>query len=212
MKKLALLVVILSFAACAQKPVIKAKILSYAGTVSVNGEVISAPERVIKTGDVIEAGKGSFCEILINEKNLLRISNDAKLVYNISETSETLELQRGWIGGLTKQKFTKNGSYLIKTSTVTAAIRGTAFCAVALSPEETYFCVCNGRIDLAKEGDERSDSVEAAHHSARRYTKSADGAIAVDENPGMLFHNDAGIEAMGKTIGVSIDWTKPDKD
>lgn len=100
---------------------------------------------------------------------------------------------------------------MIKSPTVVASVRGTSFCVKVESPDKTYFCVCNGSIDLNVDGAASVEKVTAAHHAAKRFTKNKEGKIDIDANPGMLYHNDEGLEALSASIGEKIDWTKPDR-
>jgi hypothetical protein len=189
---------------------VSAKISALSGDVSVNGIKITTPGKEIIFGDRIIAGDNSFCEIIVNEKNIFKLGAKSAVVYQISDTSNVLLLETGWFAGISRKLFTKNGEYLIKSPTAVASIRGTSFCAKVENPENTYFCVCNGAIDLKGEEGKSAEKVTAAHHAARRFTKAKDGKIITNTNPGMLYHTDAGLEAMSKSIGEKIDWSKPD--
>jgi len=210
MKKAALLLAFAMLFSCAKKPAVMTHILTFNGAVTVNSAP-AADNKTIGFGDVIETGKDSFCVVQINEKSVIKIGAESKLVYKVSATDNTLELERGWLAGLTRKVFTSRGKYTVQSPTVTASIRGTSFCAKVEKPESTYFCVCNGEIEMKKPGDEKGDMISSAHHTARRYTKGKDGAIAIDQNPGLLYHNDSGIEELARLIGEKIDWTTPDR-
>jgi hypothetical protein len=80
------------------------------------------------------------------------------------------------------------------------------------NPDSTYFCVCNGSIELKEADGKTGDTVVSAHHTARRYIKGKDGKISIEKNPGLLYHDDSGIEKMAKKINVAIDWSQPDSN
>jgi len=192
------------------KEEIKAIVMAYFGDVSINGKALTATGAAVKYNDTIETGKKSFCEIIVNDKNILKLGGETKLVFKLSDLESTLELSKGWLSGVTKKIYAKERKYNVKTPTAVAAIRGTSFCTKVESEDSTYFCVCNGIIELKKAGGETADVVESSHHLARRFKKEKSGAIAVDNKPGMLYHSDKDVEALAKKIDVVIDWKKVD--
>jgi hypothetical protein len=211
MKKFALAVAILMLVSCVKKKEeIKTTILNYAGSVTINGKAVTSTGEAIKFGDLIQTGEASFCELVINEKNILRLNPGTKLTFNISEKENRLDLLQGWLAGITKNITAKDRTYLIKSPTSVAAVRGTSFCTKVENPNSTYFCVCNGKIELQSSKGEVADLVAAPHHSARRFKRANDGTISIDKNPGVLYHNDKGIEAMAQKINVTVDWNKAD--
>jgi hypothetical protein len=211
MKKFILMVILGLIFSCSQENKINIKIASYRGTITVNTQPVIAINMQLKPGDVIETMPDSTCDIIVNEKNILRLKPETKLILNISETGSMILLERGWLAGVTKKVFTKEGRFLVKTPTVAAAIRGTSFCLKVENEKSTYFCVCNGAIELKGENSSKSEKVEAAHHSARRFSKDNTGSLIEDNNPGLLYHNDSGIEEMAKIINETVDWNKPDQ-
>lgn len=218
MKKIghvAIAALLLAVSACDKKPAAvgaaDAAISGLGGDITVNGQKGIAIGRKIAFGDSIETGEKSFCEITVNEKNIFRIGAGSKLTYKISTDSNLIEVERGWFAGVTRKIFTKQLEYLIKTPTVTAGVRGTSYCAKVESANKTYFCVCNGTIELKDDPGKPGEKVAAAHHAARRFTRDKSGKIATDKNPGLLYHDDKGLEALAKKIGESVDWTKVDE-
>ncbi|HNR90455.1 MAG TPA: FecR family protein [Spirochaetota bacterium] len=213
MQKRALIIiaiVVSLVAGCSKTAGIDATIIALGGEVTLNGAKPSLGSK-IAFGDAIETGEKSFCEIVVKDKNVFRMGASTRLVFRVSADSNILQLDRGWFAGVTRKIFTKQLEYLIKTPTVTAGVRGTSYCIKVEKPESTYFCVCNGSIDLRDEPGKPGERVTTAHHKGRRYTRDTDGRIAIDKKPGMLYHDDAGLEALAKKIGETIDWTKPDE-
>jgi hypothetical protein len=211
MKKLCILVSLLFLVSCAKQVRVDMKILSYTGKVTVNAQPVTKINMILNQGDAIETIGESTCDIIINDKNILRLKPDTKLTINISDKESVLKLDKGWMSGVTRKVFTKEGKFLIKTPTVVASVRGTSFCLKVENEKSTYFCTCNGSIDLKGEASTRSETVEAAHHSARRFSLDKTGALIEDNNPGMLYHTDSGLEEIAKVIGETVDWSKPDK-
>ena len=209
MKKIVVALALLMLVSCAKKKEeIKTTILNYTGTVTVNGKNVASVGQEIKYGDVIQTGAKSLCELIINEKNILRLGEKSKMAFNISEKENSLDLIEGWLAGITKKISSKERTYLIKSPTSVAAVRGTSFCTKVENPNSTYFCVCNGKIELQNSKGEMTDMVISPHHSARRYKKEKDGTLSIDKNPGVLYHNDKGIESLAQKINVTVDWKK----
>jgi ferric-dicitrate binding protein FerR (iron transport regulator) len=194
---------------CAKKPgEVSAKINLKIGRVLINGKENVKKGDSIKYGDIIETGSDGACEILVEEKTLLRLKKKSRLVFNLSKENNNLKLERGWLAGITRNIFTKQKKYIIRTSTVTAAVRGTSYCVKVENDKNTYFCVCNGTINLTGEGKEKGEEVTAAHHSAMRFSLDKNGELKIDHSPGMLYHGDKLIEEMAAKIGEKVDWKK----
>ncbi len=211
MKKFCILMTLCLTLSCAKQVRMEMKILSYTGNVTVNTNTVTAVNMVINQGDAIETFKDSSCDIIINDKNILRMKPDTKLIINLSDNGGVLKLEKGWLAGVTRKVFTKEGRFTIQTPTVTAAVRGTSFCLKVENEKSTYFCTCNGSIELTGEKSSMSETVVAAHHAARRFSIDKSGGLIEDNNPGMLYHMDSGVEELAKVIGETIDWSKPDK-
>lgn len=211
MKKAAILLAFVMVVSCAKKKEetseIRAGILLYAGSVKLNSNALTASGVPVKYGDVIETGDKSFCEIIVNDKNIIKLGEKTELVFRLSEKDNFLELKKGWMSGVTKKIFTKEQTFLIKSPTAVASVRGTSFCTKVENPDSTYFCVCNGKIELKKSDGTSAEMVENAHHGSRRF-KKVNGALVIDKNAGLLYHDDKGIEELAKKINVAVDWKK----
>ncbi len=210
MNKLCLILILCLTLSCARQTKLEMKILSYTGNVTVNANAVTKINMVINYGDAIETIGNSSCDIIINDKNILRLKPDTKLIIKISDKENILQLDKGWMAGVTRKVFTKEGKFTILTPTVTASVRGTSFCLKVENEKSTYFCTCNGSIELTGEKSSASETVTSSHHAARRFALDKSGALIEDNNPGMLYHADNGVEEMAKVIGETIDWSKPD--
>jgi len=211
MKKIIPFLISVLILSCTGQNRLSIKIISYKGIIKVNTQAVKTINTEIKSGDIIETMGDSLCDIIINDKNILRLQPDTKLILNISEKENSIYLEKGWLAGVTRKIFTKEGKFHVKTPTVTASIRGTSFCMKIENEKSTYFCVCNGSIELKGENSTKTEKVEAAHHSARRFSIDRSGFLVENNNPGLLYHNDSGIEEMAKIINETIDWSKPDQ-
>lgn len=183
-----------------------AKVVFLTGVVKVNGEDTKIGH-VIKQDDVIETTKNASVRVQLDEKTMIKLNENSRLVYKIPKES-TIQLDKGWMSGITKRKFTKSGQYYIKTPTAAAAVRGTSYCLKVENPKSTYFCTCNGSIHQHGIGDkEHGETVTAAHHAGRRFVKQDDGSIKT-EKAGLEYHSDADIEELAETIDETVNWEK----
>ncbi len=214
MKRILVLILFTAIAgtfSCKKNNPVDAVINDYLGTLKLNGSIVKEKGMAVKYGDRLETGDKSFCTIIVGDKNIFRLGANSELVFNVSSESNSLDLEKGWFSGVTRKIFTKQANYLVKSPTITASIRGTSYCVKVEDKNNTYFCVCNGTISLADPHSGNKDNVTSSHHTARRYSSDGKGEITVDENPGMLYHDDAGVEALAAAINEKIDWSSPDK-
>jgi len=185
--------------------------------VFVDGEV-TANGRVADTGDllvgpqVLKTGKASIIEVVFAGRNVFRVGPESVVRVDFSQQKKTVNLDRGEFTSVLKKLAQAAGepSFILKTPTVAAGVRGTSF-HVSTDGQSTYFCTCNGSVQL--EDGTPADEVQLtnAHHGARIFTKNSDGTITVTTG-GLQGHTDADLETLGSRIGVGIDWTKPDLD
>ena len=214
MKKIAAVMIFFAIFSCGKKDSASTEVIStvtaYEGTVLINGNPVKATGTAVHFGDLITTADKAFCDITFNEKNIIRLKDRSVLIFKISTVESILDLQDGWLSATMKKIASANGEVIIKTPTVTASIRGTSFCTKVENKDSTYFCVCNGKIELKDANGKTSDTVISAHHAGRTYTKEKDGSISINKNPGVLYHTDAGLEALSRKIGITVDWTKAD--
>ncbi len=212
MKKIFLFsLLILSLASCQDSLKNRVYISSYSGIVTVNGGTVKSSGFKIEFGNIIETGTDSHCDLIINEKNIIRISPRSRLVFNISEKSNELIFEKGQIAAVIRKQFTDKGQFTITTPSSTADVRGTSFFIKVENDKRTYFCVCNGSVTLRGKGDAGSETVTAARHSARRFTlDKKTGFVTIDRDPGLLYHNSTELESLAAKINETIDWTQPD--
>lgn len=185
------------------KPV-KGELIFALGDVKVNSQK-ATNGTVINYKDVITTGRGSVARIRVANKTVIQLKQNSKLQYLLQDKEGELKLSQGWMSGVTRKIFTKEGKYRITTPTATAAIRGTSYCLKIENPESTYFCVCNGTINLKGLDHDHGDDVSAAHHAGKRF-KLSNGLINV-EDAGMLYHKDNDLEELAKIINEKIDWS-----
>ncbi len=211
MKKLLIILhVIILASSCRESDEKKAYVAGFSGNVKVNGEAVKETGLSIKYNDIVETASDSYCDIIIDEKNILRITGNSRLVFRISGQENILQLDRGWMAAVAKRKFTRDGTFMIKTPTVTASVRGTSFCIKVENSSSTYFCVCNGSVTLAGTDGSSAETVTAAQHAGRRFSQDrGSGFLTIDRNPGLLYHDNSDIDRIAAIINERIDWSKP---
>ncbi len=173
------------------------------GSVFLNGRPasVNAP---IHYNDILETKEKSHCQVIVDGRNIISLQSDTLFVYKIKTTDGLIELKRGFLGAIIKNR--KNiHSFRVSTRTVTASIRGTSLFVGVESPEKTYTCVCNGRIHFHPElhGEERT--VAAVHHDGLYFVQKENQVVAIPA--GMKYHDDQMMEKMAASIGATIDWT-----
>ncbi len=185
----------------------KGILISVIGKVTVNGKPAKKYHIINKEDKIATAAKSSFV-LKVGEKSVFKVNEKSELVFSIGPNSNNLKLNKGWMAGVSKSKFTDSGTFYVSTPSVVAGVRGTSMCLKVEDSKNTYFCVCNGSIWLKGVGSEDEDKVKAKHHTDRRFTIQDDGTVKVTKPDKMLYHTDKTIEALGKIVGVKIDWTK----
>ena len=191
-------------------PLLEGKIIFAIGKIPVN-DVAFKPGQVIKHGDIVKTDAASRVDIQLLDKNIFRLGENGTLVFKISDKESVLEIQTGWLAAVLKDKnlLAKKELHVI-TPTMTAGIRGTSFFLKVEDPKNVYFCTCNGTISQSDRLGGQQTSVTAAAHAAARYSLDEKGAISVDKNPGLLYHDNSLHDELAKKIAVKIDWEKAD--
>ncbi|MBN1500043.1 MAG: FecR domain-containing protein [Spirochaetes bacterium] len=188
------------------KPV-KAEIVFVLGDVKVNGKKAETGT-IINFNDIIETGNGSIVRILAAEKTVVQLKANSKMHYRLNDKKGELYLEKGWIAGVTRKVFTKDGKYSVRTPTAVAAIRGTSYCFKVENDLSSYFCICNGTINMTAAGENKGEDISSAHHFGERFIM-ADGKVSIEE-AGMLYHTDEDLEELAAVINEKIDWSKLD--
>ncbi len=184
---------------------ITGKIIAMEGIVTVGGEE-AREGSVVRDGDIIKTDEASYCEIQFLGSNIIRVFEDS--IIRLSFDDAELNLDRGAaaailrnIGSLIRAM---DHSFSIKSGTVVAGVRGTSFFVKREDAVTTYFCLCNGKIDMKDREERFSLPMESSHHNAVRISESK-GQLEVSKAP-LLYHNDKDMEALAARIGQTIDW------
>jgi ferric-dicitrate binding protein FerR (iron transport regulator) len=172
------------------------------GSAAVIGQQLGAKAR-------IETGPNASCEIVFDEKNALRVSQNAVASLDFSGIVKEVSLKKGGLSSVLRKlgQVAGQDSFRVVSDTAVAAVRGTCFC-VWVDEKSTYVCACNGSVRTIDAKGSNELMISAAHHDARNYVK--DGSAIHIAVAGIEHHSDASMESLAARIGEKIDWTKKD--
>jgi hypothetical protein len=184
-------------------------VVYFEGQILVNGQEAELGQEV---GPVVrvETGPASFCEIVFDEKNAIRVTQNSEAILDLSGVQKRVDLKKGGVTSVLRKlkKVAFKDSYVIATSTAVAAVRGTSFCVWADS-ESAYVCACNGSVRTVDAKGSNARTLTASHHTARTYARK--GSAIELSIAGLEHHADADIESLAARIGENIDWGRVDK-
>lgn len=172
------------------------------GEVSINGQAVSVHDKVT-SGSTITTGEKSKIDLHFNGANIIRIGENASASVDFSNASATL--QSGSLAAVMKN-LEKQKGFTLNTPTTSAGVRGTSFFAKVEEGNRTYFCDCNGVIEVQGKNGEGKQVVESAHHKAFLFS-GEDGEVSVEEAD-LLYHSDEDLEEIAAKIDENIDWEK----
>ncbi len=181
------------------------EILYLEGSVTVNGREAEIGSAVMD-GDELVTDPDSYLEVQFGDSRVFKAEENSRLVLDAGE--KTIKLGSGALAVVQSKArwLSRKKPWLVETPTMVAAVRGTIYYTKVESPDEVYFCICNGKIHLADSENSGELDMEAAHHKAVRYIRSADGIVRQDAP--MIYHSDEGMEHVAREAGVSIDWSE----
>jgi len=177
----------------------------YEGRVRVDGERPEFGQKV-PIGARVQTGRGSYCEIVFDERNILRIAENTIAIVSIDGSNRAIDLKLGAIGAVLDKLDTvaSGGAFRVATPSVVAGVRGTVFFIAVESPDTTYACTCNGSLTYTSPDGFDEVPSEATHHRAHRFVYREGGFT--DSAATLLYHDDAYMESIAEAIGVAIDW------
>ncbi|QEN08419.1 hypothetical protein EXM22_10640 [Oceanispirochaeta crateris] len=182
------------------------KIIGMEGDVKLEGKIVETGDSV-PDGSVITTSLDGYCEIQFLGSNIIKIYEDS--ILRISFTDSTISLDRGAAAAVLRNIGTliqnMDDVFTIQSGTVVAGIRGTSFYMQREDADTSYFCLCNGEIDLSDSNGKFSQPMKNIHHGAVRISEK-DNQIEVSRAP-MLYHTDSDMEALASRIGEKMDWT-----
>ncbi len=149
---------------CAQKGEDFAMVIFFVGDVKINGAVAEIGN-IVKENDTIITGTMSSCDIKIGE-SIIRVKEKSKLL--ISQLIKTGAVENVALGldvgkMLCKpKKLMKSESFMVRTPTAVAAVRGTQFTVETDRKKTTRIKVYNGKVRVArrvKQLEEKIDTI-----------------------------------------------------
>jgi len=153
----------------------------------------------------IRTGADARCDLVFNDGNVVSVGQNAVAALDFASPTAQVRLERGSVSSVMKKLETlvNKDSFIVRTGIAVAGVRGTSFCVWA-NDESSYICACNGIVRTIDNAGGNEQLIEAAHHSARLYTRS--GSTINMEADGMRFHTDELLQSVASRIGYVIDW------
>lgn len=178
------------------------------GEVLINGQKPELGDR-LAASFTVQTGKGARCDIVFNSGNALSVGQNAFAEFDFASHVANVRVDRGGLSSVLKKlnQITNNDAFTVQTATAVAGVRGTSFC-VWVDDSSSYICACNGILSVADATGSNAELIEAAHHSARYFSKTG-GAIN-KETAGMRHHTDELLQSVASRIGLVIDWNSID--
>jgi len=183
-----------------------ASVRSLRGLVRVNGEraTASAP---IATGDtVITGADGRISFVVGRDAFFLRENSELKIEASTlgRDVVTSLRMLTGALGAVFGKRDGPQVS--LRTSTVTAGIRGTG-CYAEAREEGVYFCTCFGAIQLTSQNGGQEELVVSSHHAPRLIMRDArDGKTILPSSFGQ--HTDQEMDALERLVGRRAPWVR----
>ena len=180
--------------------------LTYAeGSVLIDGADAELGQ-IVPYASSIQTGDGSYAEISIGAGNIMRVQENSFATLDLDLESLRVEVKFGAIGAVLEKLSSIDGgrNAIILTPTAVAGVRGTVFFVRVEDIQSTYICTCNGTLHLTDSDGENERAVETGHHRATRYINNGDTYSV--ESAEMLYHDDAYMNSLAESTGVTIEW------
>lgn len=207
---LSLLIVIVALfipASLLAQPSQPASVAFVEGDVRINGQAAGFGDTVA-VGDRVQVGPRSFLEIRFGNGNAIQFQENTVATVSIQGEFREVSIETGsfaaTLGGLARRASGEIG-FRVRTATTVGGVRGTSFFVNAVSPTETYFCLCNGEMDLMGPGGELEETISAGYHAAFRFTRDSQGRIQ-RTNADLEFHTTRDIDELADGVGYTIPW------
>ena len=187
MKHLILLVIsaAAAFSSCTQKEQDFAVAVSFIiGDVSRNGVQLSIGEEILE-GDVVATGGSSSCDIKsggsilrIKEKSVMKFT---KMDFQDGTEKTILGLDQGKL--LCKpKKLLKDESFIVKTPTAVAAVRGTQFTVETDAKKTTRINVYDGKVKVARRAPSLDDKIDEIMENISPLEEKESAVITKEES------------------------------
>ena len=215
--RIVIAVVILSLAAAAafaggapESTGYSASIAYIEGQATIDGKAANIGDTV-PLGSTVVTDAQSLCEIRFNGKNAIRLAESTTFVFDPANVQRGSELKQGALIMVLKNLTVgADGSgFRLRTPSAVAGVRGTSFFVKAVDAQTTYICCCNGAVHVEDYAGGSKADIEAPHHKAFVYQTTDTGIGVTDAT--QLYHTDADMQKVASDVGVTIDWTVPDR-
>lgn len=159
--------------------------------VSVEGGALTADGKPARPGFPFRDGQalhldGGRAVLSFGEEGRVLLSGPADLV--VEERGASLSF-----GGLLSVLDRLRGPFSVRTPTAVAAVRGTNFFIEARGKDQTYLCLCSGKIEVSGAGGFKK-TIRASRHSPFLFTRGEKGVVQSAAH--MENHTDAQIESL----------------
>ena len=180
------------------------------GQATIDGKAASIGDTV-PLGSIVATQEQSLCEIRFNGKNAIRLAESTSFVFNPANVQSGSELKQGALILVLKNLTAGSGvsGFRLRTPSALAGVRGTSFFVKAVDARNTYVCCCNGAVHVEDAAGGSPMDITAPHHKAYLFQTTDSGIGLVDST--LLYHSDADMEKVASGVGVTIDWTVPDR-
>lgn len=185
-------------------PATEAIIEYLSGDVLVNNKRAETDDKIANKS-TIATGDDGICEIIFDNKNIIKVSSNTLFELDFSGVHKSVNLKQGTLINVLKKlaTLTDDADFTIETANAVLGVRGTSF-FVKADEDSTYVCVCNGTVTVMDEKKNNPEEISAKHHVARLFTKTDQGTVMIPA--AMLYHTDEDIEKVAEKIGYDIDW------
>ncbi|HEY9593854.1 MAG TPA: FecR family protein [Spirochaetia bacterium] len=193
------------------KPVPVTPTITYLeGSVSVDGKDAAIGD-IVPLGSVVRTGQGAVAEIAFNGRNAVRLAESTTLLFNPGNLQSGSELRQGALTLVLKKLVAGAGgeSFIVRTPSAVAGVRGTSFFLKVESPASTYVCACNGAVSVLGTDGTPLRELASAHHSGL-HIEGTGGQPKLTE-AGLLYHTDSDLQQVAADVGVAIDWSTIDR-
>lgn len=181
---------------------VNGEIVYLEGDVTMDGKECAIGQAV-PSGATVKTGPASTCEIVFGRENVMKLQEKTAAVFDLKPESPGVRLSSGSLAAVFNKVKALGSTFRVATRGTVAGVRGTAFFIRVEDENNTYVCACYGEVGVSAQGAGET-ALSATRHMARRFTVK-DGATAV-ESAGLLYHDDALMNAVAARIGAAIPW------
>lgn len=180
----------------------RGNIVDLRGDVLLNGERLD-PNRIIQTGDTVQAGPGSYVVFVVGD-SAFHVRQNSSVVVERGPTLNAVSVLRLITGAVTSVWGSGTRRQIV-TPTLTAGIRGTGVFAEVYPQQgqRSYFCNCYGVVDLAA-GSDRTVSRSEYHQAFWGEPEARDGRFL--RPAGLINHTDEELESLARLVNQRTAW------